>query len=141
MPRKPKQPCAYPGCPKLSDGRYCEEHRKQEARRYETYSRDPSVRVSMAELGNASVTAMLRSIRSVKNVLNREFLCQWKKCIIKCRFPKAAHMKKIIRCPSAVPAIIKSIWKWATDRSGTDGEGRVKSLRGCPAENGAPSNV
>lgn len=44
MPRKPKQPCAYPGCSKLSDGRYCEEHRKQEARRYETYSRDPSVR-------------------------------------------------------------------------------------------------
>lgn len=44
MPRKPKQPCAYPGCPKLTDGRYCEEHRKLEAKRYETYSRDPSVR-------------------------------------------------------------------------------------------------
>ena len=28
MPRKPKQPCAYPGCPNLSEGRYCEEHRK-----------------------------------------------------------------------------------------------------------------
>lgn len=26
MPRKPKKPCAYPGCPKLTDGRYCEEH-------------------------------------------------------------------------------------------------------------------
>ena len=44
VPRKPKQPCAYPGCPKLTDGRYCEEHRKLEAKRYETYSRDPSVR-------------------------------------------------------------------------------------------------
>lgn len=40
MPRKPKQPCAYPGCPRLCDGRYCEEHRKLEAKRYETYSRD-----------------------------------------------------------------------------------------------------
>ncbi len=41
MPRKPKQPCAYPGCPKLSDERYCEEHRKLVARQYEQYSRDP----------------------------------------------------------------------------------------------------
>lgn len=44
MPRKPKQPCAYPGCPKLSDGRYCEEHRKQVARQYERYSRDPVIK-------------------------------------------------------------------------------------------------
>lgn len=44
MPRKPKQPCAYPGCPKLSDGRYCEEHRKVVARTYETYTRDPAVK-------------------------------------------------------------------------------------------------
>lgn len=28
MPRKPKRGCAYPGCPKLTDGQYCEEHKK-----------------------------------------------------------------------------------------------------------------
>lgn len=44
MPRKPKQPCAYPSCPKLSDGRYCEEHRKVVARNYEIYTRDPAVK-------------------------------------------------------------------------------------------------
>lgn len=27
MPRKPKRPCRYPGCPNLSDGVYCEVHR------------------------------------------------------------------------------------------------------------------
>lgn len=32
MPRKPKRPCRYPGCPNLSDGVYCEEHRKLYAR-------------------------------------------------------------------------------------------------------------
>lgn len=42
MPRKPKKPCAYPGCPKLTDGRFCEEHEKQDNRRYEKYSRDPA---------------------------------------------------------------------------------------------------
>lgn len=41
MPRKPKQPCRYPGCPRLTDERYCEEHRKLESRRYEKYGRDP----------------------------------------------------------------------------------------------------
>ena len=26
MPRKPKKPCKHPGCPKLVEGTYCEEH-------------------------------------------------------------------------------------------------------------------
>ncbi len=30
MPRTPKRPCRYPGCPNLCEtGTYCEEHRKQ----------------------------------------------------------------------------------------------------------------
>jgi 5-methylcytosine-specific restriction protein A len=44
MPRKPKRPCSYPGCPRLTDGRFCEEHEKQENKRYEKYDRDPAVR-------------------------------------------------------------------------------------------------
>lgn len=32
MPRKPKRPCRHPGCPNLSDGVYCEVHRKLYAR-------------------------------------------------------------------------------------------------------------
>jgi 5-methylcytosine-specific restriction protein A len=43
MPRKPKQPCAYPGCPTLSEERYCERHRKLMEKNYEKYSRDPAV--------------------------------------------------------------------------------------------------
>lgn len=44
MPSKPKRPCSYQMCPKLTDKRYCMEHEKQENKRYETYQRDPSVR-------------------------------------------------------------------------------------------------
>ena len=44
MPRKPKRPCSYPGCPRLTDGRFCEEHAKEEARRYEKYDRDPKAK-------------------------------------------------------------------------------------------------
>ena len=42
MPYKPKTPCSHPGCPKLSHGRFCEEHEKREAKRYEKYQRDPA---------------------------------------------------------------------------------------------------
>ena len=44
MPKKPKRPCSYPGCPKLTDGRFCEEHQKQENKRYEKYDRSPEMK-------------------------------------------------------------------------------------------------
>ena len=28
VPRKPKRPCSFPGCPRLTDGRFCPEHEK-----------------------------------------------------------------------------------------------------------------
>lgn len=40
MPRKPKRPCSYAGCPKLTDGQYCEEHQKLIDRQYNRYGRD-----------------------------------------------------------------------------------------------------
>ena len=43
MPMKPKRPCSYPGCPNLTDGSYCEEHKKLENQRYEKYDRNPAV--------------------------------------------------------------------------------------------------
>jgi len=39
MPYKPKKPCAAPGCPNLTDGRYCEQHRKLADRDYDRYYR------------------------------------------------------------------------------------------------------
>lgn len=40
MPRKPKRPCSYPGCPNLTDGRFCPEHEKKEAKRYVAMSQN-----------------------------------------------------------------------------------------------------
>lgn len=40
MPRKPKRPCGYRGCPELVDGYYCEKHKKETNRKYEKYKRD-----------------------------------------------------------------------------------------------------
>ena len=44
MPRKPKKPCAYPGCPNLTDGRYCPEHQTKVNAGYEKYGRDPGTK-------------------------------------------------------------------------------------------------
>jgi len=41
MPYKPKKPCGHPGCPELTDARFCPAHAKQDAQAYEKYRRDP----------------------------------------------------------------------------------------------------
>jgi len=41
MPYKPKKPCKFSGCPKLTHGSYCDEHEQTENRRYNKYQRDP----------------------------------------------------------------------------------------------------
>ena len=63
MPRKPKRPCSYPGCPKLTDGRFCEEHQKLENQRYEKYDRESTTGIRQPSAGtdghgNASVTGI-----------------------------------------------------------------------------------
>lgn len=44
MPRSPKKPCRYPGCPKLTDGLYCEDHAALARRQYEKFERAADVR-------------------------------------------------------------------------------------------------
>lgn len=44
MPRLPKKPCKYPGCPNLTEKTYCEEHETEMNRAYEKYGRDKAVR-------------------------------------------------------------------------------------------------
>ena len=50
MPKKPKHPCGYPGCPNLTDRQYCAEHEKQSRDSYNKYShtRDTSKKYGRA---------------------------------------------------------------------------------------------
>jgi len=41
MPYKHKRPCSYPCCGRLTDGRFCDEHRQVAERQYNHYFRDP----------------------------------------------------------------------------------------------------
>lgn len=44
MPKKPKHPCHYPGCPRLTENRFCEEHTRKYNQTYEKYGRDLAVK-------------------------------------------------------------------------------------------------
>ena len=61
MPTRPKRPCSYPGCPNLTDGQYCEQHRKEARQKYDKYERSRMSTRPTAERGNESVTATQRS--------------------------------------------------------------------------------
>ena len=37
------RPCAYPGCPRLTDKLYCPEHEKAARQQYDKYERSPAV--------------------------------------------------------------------------------------------------
>lgn len=39
MPKRPKKPYSFPGCPRLTNGRYCEEHERLMNARYNKYER------------------------------------------------------------------------------------------------------
>lgn len=41
MPHKPKKPCAFPGCPNLTDETYCDKHKSQSANSYNKFQRSP----------------------------------------------------------------------------------------------------
>lgn len=44
MPRMAKRPCAWPGCPNLTDGRYCGAHEAKARRATEGFTRSPGNR-------------------------------------------------------------------------------------------------
>lgn len=43
MPKKPKSPCRFSGCPELTHERYCDQHRKATNNHYNKYQRDPEI--------------------------------------------------------------------------------------------------
>ena len=50
MPSKPKKPCAYPGCPNLTDGRYCPEHQQKVNSNYEKYGINVKMKMNLSKV-------------------------------------------------------------------------------------------
>ena len=84
MPMRPKRPCSYPGCPRLTEGRFCEEHKKQAIRQYERYARDP-----VAKRRYGSVWQKIRA-----RFLSKHPLCE--ECRKEGRLTKATEVHHIL---------------------------------------------
>ena len=67
MPRAPLKPCSYPGCPKFTNGTYCEKHRKAVNNTYNRYSRTDGIK----KFYNSSAWRLLS-----KSQLQRQPLCE-----------------------------------------------------------------
>lgn len=78
MPYKLKKPCAAPGCPNLTCGRYCEQHQRQGNRDYDKYYRDPAHQERYH-------SPAWNKIRKMK--LNKDPLCE--ECMEAGRYTKA----------------------------------------------------
>lgn len=68
-PFKPKKPCSKPGCPRLTDGGRCEQHKKQAEKEYE------QSRGTAAERGYDATWARVRLMK-----MNADPLCE--RCLL-----------------------------------------------------------
>ena len=69
MPRKPKHPCNYPGCPELTTEWYCKEHKRRVSKNYEV-GRETAVK--------RGYDTRWKAVRKLK--LSRDPLCQCDVC-------------------------------------------------------------
>ena len=67
MPYKPKRPCSYPNCPKLTDGMYCEIHKSLVNKHYNKYQRDPESNKRYGRAWKRIRDRYIKSHLSVKN--------------------------------------------------------------------------
>ena len=104
MPYKPKRPCSYPGCPRLTSGRYCEEHQKIITAHYNKHQRDPA---SKRRYGRAFVTAISQPTHCASNASGPVKSPLPKKSTISCRCPRAVPMWKVTSWPYASGAILR----------------------------------
>ena len=85
MPKKPKRPCGYPGCPELTEGTYCEKHQRLVTQQYNKYGRDSITK-------NFYKTPEWLLIRKQK--LNQQPLCE--ECLKTGKLTKATMVDHIV---------------------------------------------
>ena len=81
MPRRPPTPCRFPGCPRLSHERFCEEHERQVQAEYD------AARGTTTARGYGAHWQKLRC-----EILRRDPICRWPDG---CNMP-AVHVDHIV---------------------------------------------
>ena len=125
MPRKPKRPCSYPGCPKLVDGQYCDEHQKVVTAQYNKYGRDDFTK-------SFYKTIAWRVAR--KKQLQAQPFCQ--ECLAKGLRVKAVMVDHIVPIKNGgekfAPSNLQSLcWECHSKKSASEGSRWGRKPRGC----------
>lgn len=137
MPRKPKRPCSYPGCPNLTEGRFCEKHQKEENKRYEKYDRNPVVRRRYGRVWKRVRDAYVKEHPFCEECFKKKILVPVEEVHhIKPLSEGGNHNKSNLislckSCHARIHAQRGDRWN-----KKINGEGRLKSLRIYPPWNG-----
>lgn len=102
MPRKPKHPCGYPGCPELTDRQYCPAHQKLVTSQYNRHGRTPE----MKKRYNGAWPAIRRRFIAAHP------LCEM--CRREGRVTAAAEVHISFRCRRAAPMTRATSWRCAS---------------------------
>lgn len=94
MPYKPMKPCSYPGCPKLTNERYCPEHKKIMNAQYDVRVRDRGV----AEFYHSKAWKRLRQ----NFLVEHPFCCE---CMKAGKLIKAVVVDHVIPIRQGGPAL------------------------------------
>ena len=120
MPYKQKKPCAYPGYPELTHGKYCEKHQQQANRNYDRYHRTE-------ENYSRYHNSRWKEIRSAQ--LHRQPLCEM--CLKEGRYVAATLVHHIIPLSEGgtnAPENLMSL-------CGASCHGKIHSVRGDSWQN------
>lgn len=124
MPRKPKHPCGYPGCPELTDRQYCPAHQKLVTSQYNRHGRTPE----MKKRYNGAWPAIRRRFIAAHP------LCEM--CRREGRVTAAAEVHHIVPLSAAAPMTRATSWRCGKPpfphygpRGRTLGEGRLPGSR------------
>ena len=112
MPFKQKKTCAAPGCPNLTDERYCEQHQRQANKDYDRYHRSKE---------NRYHNSGWKTIRAAQ--LHRQPLCE--RCMQEGRYVTATlvhHIKPLSEGGSHAPDNLMSLCDSC--------HGKIHSIRG-----------
>ena len=104
MPRKPKRPCRYGGCPNLTGSKsgYCEKHEKPMQRYYERFARGYRQHERYGSVWRKFVTGIWHENRCARCAKSTDALWRRRSCITSSRLAMAARMTRAISCRSAL---------------------------------------
>lgn len=112
MPRKPKRPCRYPGCPNLTDNKsgWCDAHEKKMQQHYtSTSSVDTTIGFGTAAAGRRCVRVIFMRIRFANAARRLDATSRRRSSTTSCRLLTAGRMTRRISRRSAFPATSKFI--------------------------------